>query len=76
MTNNKATSLLRKGVPLMLTHTQAGPLYSIDGHGTVATRLAKGLTEANDGPGQLDLFLVPNDDGLFPGFSQTWQAAS
>jgi hypothetical protein len=72
MTSNKATSLLRKGAPLMLTLTQSGPLYSIDGHGTVATKLARGLT--NPGPMQADLFLQPNEDGLFPGFSQTWQA--
>lgn len=72
MTKPKVTSLLRNGAPLMLTHTQAGPLYSIDGHGTVATKLAQGLT--NPGPMQTDLFLVPNEDGLFPGCSQTWQA--
>jgi hypothetical protein len=72
MTNSKATSLLRQGAPLILTHTQAGPLYSIDGHGTVATKLARGLT--NLGPMQADLFMRPNEDGLFPGFSQTWLA--
>jgi hypothetical protein len=74
MTKHKATSLLRNGAPLILTHTQAGPLYSIDGHGTVATKLARGLTQPCDGPMQTDLFLQPNEDGLFPGFSQTWQA--
>jgi hypothetical protein len=74
MTKHKATSLLRKGAPLMLTLTQSGPLYSIDGHGTVATKLARGLTQPCDGPIQADLFLQPNEDGLFPGFSQTWQA--
>jgi hypothetical protein len=72
MTKHKATNLLRKGAPLMLTLTQSGPLYSIEGHGTVATKLARGLT--NPGPMQTDLFLVPNEDGLFPGCSQTWQA--
>lgn len=72
MTNRKATNLLRAGVPLMLTLSQSGPAYSIDGHGTVAPKFARGLTEPRDLPG--DLFLVPNEDGLFPGFSQTWQA--
>jgi hypothetical protein len=72
MTSNKATSLLRNGAPLMLTLTQSGPLYSIDGQGTVPTKLARGLV--NPGPMQADLFLRPNEDGLFPGFSQTWQA--
>jgi hypothetical protein len=75
MTKHKATNLLRNGAPLVLTLTQSGPLYSIDGHGTVATKLARGLTQPCDGPmGQGDLFLVPNEDGLFPGCSQTWQA--
>jgi hypothetical protein len=72
MTKSKTISLLSKGAPLMLTLTQAGPLYSIDGYGTIAAKLARGLT--NPGPMQSDLFLVPNEDGLFPGCSQTWQA--
>jgi hypothetical protein len=72
MTKQRVTNLLRNGAPLMLTLTQSGPLYSIDGHGTVATKLARGLT--NPGPMQPDLFMRPNEDGLFPGFSQTWQA--
>jgi hypothetical protein len=74
MTKQKVTSLLRQGVPLMLTLTQSGPLYSIDGRGSVPAKLARALTQPNDGPMQRDLFLAPNEDGLFPGFSQTWQA--
>jgi hypothetical protein len=73
MTNRKATSLLRDGAPLIVTLTQGGPSYSIDGHGTVAPKFARGLTQPCDGPPG-DLFLVPNEDGLFPGCSQTWQA--
>jgi len=72
MTNQKAKTLLRNGVPLMVTLTQSGPVYSVDGHGTVATKFARALTDP--GPCQPDLFLVPNEDGLFPGMSQTWQA--
>jgi hypothetical protein len=76
MTNQKAKTLLGKGAPLMLTLSPNGPSYSIDGHGTVPTKLARGLTQQSDlsGPPQGDLFLTPNEDGLFPGCSQTWQA--
>jgi len=38
----------------------------------VARKLAAELTGASKL--QADLFLRPNDDGLFPGFSQTWRA--
>lgn len=74
MTNLKATSLLRAGLPLMVTLSQSGPVYSIDGLGTVAAKFARGLIAPCDGPGQGDLFLVPNEDGLFPGCSQTYVA--
>jgi hypothetical protein len=75
MTNQKAKALLGKGVPLMLTLSPSGPSYSIDGYGTVPTKLARGLTQPLDGPPpQCDLFLTPNEDGLFPGCSQTWLA--
>jgi hypothetical protein len=73
MTNQKAKSLLRHGAPLMVTLSQQGATYSIDGHGTVAQKFARGLTQPCDGPPG-DLFLIPNEDGLFPGCSQTWQA--
>lgn len=74
MTNRKATTLLRDGAPLILTLTQSGPVYSIDGWGTLGAKLARALTTPCDGPAQSDLFMVPNDDGLFPGCSQTWRA--
>jgi hypothetical protein len=72
MTNHKAKSLLRNGTPLILTLSPQGPSYSIDGRGTVAPKFARGLIEPRLLPG--DLFLTPNEDGLFPGCSQTWQA--
>lgn len=76
MTTNKAKTLLRNGAPLILTLSAQGASYSIDGHGTVPAKLARSLTAEQDGgpsiPG--DLFLIPNEDGLFPGCSQTWQA--
>jgi hypothetical protein len=74
MTNRKATSLLRNGAPLIVTLSQSGPSYSIDGHGIVAAKFARTITQVLDGPPQGDLFLMPNEDGLFPGCSQTWLA--
>jgi hypothetical protein len=62
---------------LMLTNRSSGPEYSTnDGH-SVNKRLAESMT------GQFELpincpelpELKPNDDGLFPGFSQTWRLA-
>jgi hypothetical protein len=75
MHNSKAKGLLRNGRPLILTLSTTGPSYSIDGYGVVAAKFARLLTQpASDGPAQSDLFMVPNDDGLFPGCSQTWRA--
>ena len=57
MTNHKAKSLLRCGSPLMVTLSSQGPTYTIDGHGAVAAKLARDLTEPQLIPG--DLFLTP-----------------
>lgn len=60
----------QKSIPagrvLMLTHSAEGPAYGLDNGRAVATKDAKRL--------QGDLFVRPNEDGLFPGFSQTWKA--
>jgi hypothetical protein len=72
MTSHKATSLLRKGLPLMVTLSQSGPVYTIDGLGAVPTKWARLLTADREIPTG-DLLMVPNEDGLFPGFSQTWR---
>jgi hypothetical protein len=47
-----------KPEPVMLTMTPDGGHY-----GTLSGKPTK----------QPDLFTKPNDDGLFPGFSQTWE---
>lgn len=73
MTNRRASTLLRAGMPLILTLSAQGSSYSIDGCGTVTPKFARSLISPNDGPQQPDLFLSPNEDGLFPGCSQTWQ---
>jgi hypothetical protein len=57
---------------LMCTYEPAGKTYSLDNGVPVPKKLATELTD----PAKLqaDLFLRANDDGLFPGFTQTWRA--
>ena len=57
---------------LMCTYDAAGKTYSLDNGVPVPKKLATELTD----PAKLqaDLFLRPNEDGLFPGFTQTWRA--
>jgi hypothetical protein len=57
---------------LMCTYEAAGKAYSLDNGVPVPKKLATELTEATKL--QADLFLRPNEDGLFPGFTQTWRA--
>ena len=56
----------------MCTYEIAGTVYSLDNGVAVPKKLAAELTRA--GNLQADLFLRPNEDGLFPGFTQTWRA--
>jgi hypothetical protein len=56
----------------MCTYEGTGPAYSLDNGIAVPRKLAAELTGA--GKLQADLFLQPNEDGLFPGFTQTWRA--
>lgn len=58
---------------LMLTYEREGPSYSLDNGVGVSKRLAAELTGQRPGV-QGDLFLQPSEDGLFPGFTQTWRA--
>ncbi|MFZ0237988.1 MAG: hypothetical protein WAL37_11590, partial [Xanthobacteraceae bacterium] len=57
---------------LMCTYEPAGKVYSLDNGVPVPKKLAAELT--NPAKLQADLFLQPNEDGLFPGFTQTWRA--
>jgi hypothetical protein len=65
-------SALRRDRMLMCTYEPTGKVYSLDNGVPVPKKLAAELT----GPAKLqaDLFLQPNEDGLFPGFTQTWRA--
>ncbi len=56
----------------MCTYEPAWTVYSLDNGVPVSRKLAGELT--NPQRLQADLFLRPNEDGLFPGFTQTWRA--
>jgi hypothetical protein len=57
---------------LLCTYEGTGPVYSLDNGIPVSRKQAAELTGA--GKLQADLFLQPNEDGLFPGFTRTWRA--
>jgi hypothetical protein len=63
---------LREDRMLVCTYEPAGPVYSLDNGVAVSKKLASELTGASKL--QADLFLRSNEDGLFPGFTQTWRA--
>jgi hypothetical protein len=65
-------SALRRERMLMCTYEPTGKVYSLDNGVPVPKKLAAQLTSSEKL--QADLFLQPNDDGLFPGFTQTWRA--
>ena len=72
MNAKRIRKALRGDRILMCTHEPAGKTYSLDNGVPVPKKLAVELT---DPPKlQADLFLRPNEDGLFPGFTQTWRA--
>ena len=56
---------------LMLTYENGSPSYSLDNGFGVTKRAGAELTQCF--VNQSDLFLAPSEDGLFPGFSQTWK---
>jgi hypothetical protein len=57
---------------LMVTYEPVGTVYSLDNGVPVSKKLAAELTSPTKL--QAELFLRPNEDGLFPGFTQTWRA--
>ena len=72
MDGKRIRNALREDRTLMCTYEAAGKVYSLDNGVPVPKKLAAELTS----PDRLrpDLFLRPNEDGLFPGFTQTWRA--
>jgi hypothetical protein len=50
---------------LMVTHSPEGESFGLDTGQAVTAKKAREI--------QADLFVTPQNDGLFPGFSQTWK---
>jgi hypothetical protein len=71
MNATRIRKALRSERILMCTYERTGTVYSLDNGVAVPKKLATELTS----PDRLqpDLFLQANDDGLFPGFTQTWR---
>jgi hypothetical protein len=68
-------TMAARDVQLVLTYGGNGASYSLSDGAPVPAKVGKELTRetvGNSGWTQDDLFVVPNDDGLFPGMSQTW----
>lgn len=61
---------------LILTYENSGPTYSLDSGDRVTVKAARELIgdDMPDNPRQADLFFEPSNDGLFPGFSQTFHS--
>ncbi len=72
MNAKRIRNALRSERVLMCTYEPAGSVYSLDNGVSVPKKLAFELI--NPSKLQPDLFLTANEDGLFPGFSQTWRA--
>jgi hypothetical protein len=72
MNAKRIRNALRSERELMCTYEPAGKVYSLDNGMPAAKKLASELI--NPSKLQADLFFTANEDGLFPGFSQTWRA--
>lgn len=76
----RASDLLRKSDRfLMVTHLPDGAAFSVFPDGPISRKAGEALTSQGDlfpstGTGKRPV-MIPNNDGLFPGFSQTWRAA-
>ena len=62
---------MKNGRLLMMTLTSEGASFSLSHGVRVPAKLGRELTR-NDSS-QRDIFTIPNEDGLFEGFSQTWR---
>jgi hypothetical protein len=81
MANSFTKSTMKKRLSkrpgyVMVTFEPGGALYSLDTGETIPRRLGKEITGGMIAPKSGDLFLKPAEDGLFPGFSQTYHHAS
>lgn len=71
-----ARTLAQPGRFMMLTYDVAsGPSYATDHGVSISRKVGASLTGQGELFGPQDpVDLIPSDDGLFPGFSQTWRA--
>lgn len=67
-------SAMRAFRTLMVTYGADGPTYALDSGVGVTLKAAKAITNGKLVPSNDDLFIVSNEDGLFPGMPQTWRA--
>lgn len=77
ITTRQSLARAMDSAALMVTHHPSGSDYATTHGVKVASKLAKSLLDCGEAKltvaPQGELFLVANEDGLFPGFSQTWR---
>lgn len=74
ITRKQALANALRRADLMVTHTPVGDEYGTTLGEGISARLAHALVQAELFPVPPQDSLIPNDDGLFPGFSQTFRA--
>lgn len=78
MTRAQARRALRQQSRFLYLTQGSAPCYQINGeHGVVPRKFAEEITAdlfSDDMWTRQDIRLIAQEDGLFPGFSQTWRA--
>ena len=67
--------MAERNTQLVLTFGSGGASYSLADGSAVGAKIGRELTSEKPSTMQWvqdDLFVAPNEDGLFPGMSQTW----
>ena len=75
ITRKQALANALRRADLMVTHRPTGDEYGTTLGEGVSAKLAHVLVQAEMFPIPPPESLIPNDDGLFPGFSQTFRGA-
>lgn len=73
---NETRRAMRQGSMLMVTFSHEASSYALTNGVGVSAKAGRDLTGQWDLPGLSagPEPLIPNEDGLFPGMSQTWRA--
>lgn len=75
LTKAQAKSALAKGAFLMVTYDRGSKAYALsDGRGVSSKTALALIAHGQDKVACSGLILLPQDDGLFDGFTQTWKA--